>query len=340
VKDDNAIEETQEPRLVNLHMPLLVVLQSLNPLLIINSLGFANLRQHILNTRHHSLQTAEVHVRTILQLVEDFIGILLNLVLDVHFATLLVVLLTGEGVVKTEVVGETSLGILEFIIVEEGVGVGNTEEEPGLALVDTGGGSVLEEETTDESTEGGDSGTGGHHDVVGGGILLGHEHNLTGRSGHGNFGTGGGVAKEVGANTLLSRILSLEFGAPVGGTTNAKTASLSGHIITITGGGDGVKTDGMGLAILLTNTGWDNTPGLSLNVGKISIVIDDDVASLTGGLGSNDALGGDDLSGEGCLVFVGVDLEVGDIVVGGELKEILLQVEGGSDDLLCQLNDE
>ena len=317
-------------------MPLLVVLQSLDPLLIIDSLRFANLRQHILNSGHHALQSAEVHVRAILQLVEYFIGILLDFILDVHFATLLVVLFTAECVVKTEVVGEACLGILEFVIVKESVGVGNTKEEPGLALVDTGGRGVLEEETTDESTEGSNSGTGGNHDVIGVGILLGHKHDLAGGSGHGNFGARGGIAKEVGANAFLGWVVSLEFGAPVGGTTDAETAGLSGHVITITGGGDRVKTDGMGLSILLTNTRWDNTPGLSLHVGEISIVIDDDVASLTSGLRSDDALGGDDLSGEGGLVFVGVYLEVGDIVVGGELKEILLQVEGGSDDCIFE----
>lgn len=96
----------------------------------------------------------------------------------------------------------------------------------------------------------------------------------------------------------------------------------------------------MGLAILLTNTWRDNTPGLSLDVGEISIMIDDDVASLTGGLRSDDALSGDDLSGEGSLVFVGVDLEVGNVVVWSELKEILFQAERGSDDLECHIMEE
>ena len=80
----------------------------------------------------------------------------------------------------------------------------------------------------------------------------------------------------------------------------------------------------------LSITWGDNTPGLSLDVGEVTIVVDDDVACLSGGLGSNNTLGGDDLSGEGGLVLVGVDLDLGVVVVGGVFKEVLLQVEGSS----------
>ena len=64
-------------------------------------------------------------------------------------------------------------------------------------------------------------------------------------------------------------------------------------------------------------------------------MIDDDVACLSGGLGSNNTLGGDDLSSEGGLVLVGVDLDLGVVVVGGVFKEVLLQVEGGSVCFVC-----
>jgi len=317
--------------LVNLNMPLLGLLKSLNPLIIINTLGLANLSKHILDARHHTLQSTEIHVCARVQLGKDLIGIFLNLVLDVHLSTLLVLLFTREGIVQTEVIGEASLGILEFIIVKEGITVGNAQEEPGLTLVHASGGCILKEETTDETTEGGDTGTGGNHDVIGGGVLLGHEHDLTGGSSHGNLVTGGGVTQEVGADTLLGGVLGLKFRAPVGGTTNAEGSGLTGHVITVTGGGDGVKTNGVGLAVLLTVAGGDDTPGLTLDVGEITLVVDDDVAGLTGGLGSDDTLGGHDLTGEGGLVLVGVDLDSGVVVVGGVLEEVLFQVEGGSE---------
>lgn len=316
-------------------MPLLVVLKSLNPLLVIDSLGFANLGQHILDSGHHALQSAKVHVRSVLQLIEDLVGVLLDLVLNVHLSSLLVVLLAGQGVIESEVIGEAGLGILEFVVVEEGVGVGHSQEEPGLSLVDARGGGVLEEETADESAEGGDAGSGGHHDVIGIGIFLGHEHDLSGGSGHGHLVAGGAVAEEVGADSLLGGILGLEFGTPVGGAADAETSRLSGHVIAVAGGGDGVEAHGVGLAVLLAHAGGDDAPGLSLDVGEISVVVDDDVAGLSGGLGSDDALGGDDLSGEGGLVFVGVDLEFGNVVVGGEFEEVLLQAEGGPDVRRC-----
>lgn len=79
----------------------------------------------------------------------------------------------------------------------------------------------------------------------------------------------------------------------------------------------------MWLAILLADTRWDNSPRLSLPVWKISIVIDDDVASLTGGLRSNDALGGDNLSCERSLVLPNIDRDSALVVVWLSLKEIL-----------------
>ena len=52
-------------------------------------------------------------------------------------------------------------------------------------------------------------------------------------------------------------------------------------------------------------------------------MIDDDVASLTGGLRSNDALGGDNLSCERSLVLPNIDRDSALVVVWLSLKEIL-----------------
>ncbi len=236
-------------------MPLLLGLQPLDPLLVIQSLLLADLGQHILNSGHHSLQPAEVDVRPVVQLGENLVGVLLHLVLDVHLSPLLVLLLARESVVETEVVGESRLGVLELVVVEEGVRVGHSEEEPGLSLVGVGGGRVLEEETAHEAAEGGDSRSGGHHDVVGVGVLLGHEHDLSGRAGHGDLVSRLGVAEEVGADSLLGGVLGLELGAPVGGAADAEGAGLAGHVVAVAGAGDGVEADGVGLAVLLARAG-------------------------------------------------------------------------------------
>jgi len=123
----------------------------------------------------------------------------------------------------------------------------------------------------------------------------------------------------------------LELGAPVGGATDAEGAGLAGHVVSVAGGGDGVETDGVGLAILLAVTRGHDSPGLALDVGEVTVVVDDDVAGLAGGLWADDALGGDNLAGEGGLVLEGVDLHSGVIIVRSVLKEVLLQVEGSSE---------
>mmetsp|Transcript_15434 Transcript_15434/g.33427 ORF Transcript_15434/g.33427 Transcript_15434/m.33427 type:complete len:349 (-) Transcript_15434:60-1106(-) len=312
-------------------MPLLGLLESLDPLIVINSLLFAHTSKHVKNSRHHSLESAEVHVSTSLKLGKDLISILSNLVLDVHLSSTLVHGFTGESIVNSEVIRVACLGILELVIIKEGVAVGDSKEQPSLTLVNIGGRGVLEEKTTYESTEGSNTSSGGNHDVIRVGILLGHEHDLTGGSGHHDLGSGSGIAKEVGADSLLGGIVRLELGAPVVGATDAEGSGLAGQVVTVTGGGDGVKTDGVGLSVLLAVAGGHDAPGLSLDVGEVAVVVDDDVAGFAGGLWADDALLGDDLSGEGGLVFVGVDLDARVVVVGGILEEVLVQVEGSSE---------
>jgi hypothetical protein len=304
-------------------MPLLGLLQALDPLFVVKALLLGNSLEHVLDSRHHTLETAEVDVRSVLKLVENLIGVFLNLVLNVHLSTRLVGLFTGKSVVDTEVRGELLLGLLEFVIIEESVNVGNTQEKPCLSFVRTSSGGVFGKQTADESTVGSNTGTSGNHDVIGCGILLGHEHDLSSRSGHRNLITRRGVTEEVGADTLLGRIVSLEFRAPVSGTTDAQGSGLTSHIITISRGGDGVKSDGVGLAILFTDTWRDHSPTLALPVREVTIVVDDDVASLTGGLGADNTLSRDNLSSERGFVLVNIDRNSGLIKVRLSLKEIL-----------------
>mmetsp|Transcript_21230 Transcript_21230/g.59076 ORF Transcript_21230/g.59076 Transcript_21230/m.59076 type:complete len:372 (-) Transcript_21230:1819-2934(-) len=309
--------------LVHLDMPLLLGLEALEPVRVLESLLLGDSLEHVLDSWHHSLQSAEVDVGTVLELLEDLIGVLLDLVLDVHLSARLVGLLAGEGVVDAEVVWELLLGGLELVIVKEGVAVGDSEEQPGLTLVGLGGWGVLREQTADESTVWGNSGSGGDHDVVGGWVLLWHKHDLSGWAGHLHLVTWLGVAQEVGADALLGWIVGLELWAPVGGATDAQGSGLSGHVITVTGRRDGVETDGVWLSILLAGARWDHTPRLSLPVWEVTLVVDDDVASLSGGLWSDNALGGDDLSGEWGLVLVNIHWDGGLVIVWLSLEEVL-----------------
>jgi hypothetical protein len=70
---------------------------------------------------------------------------------------------------------------------------------------------------------------------------------------------------------------------------------------------------------------------LALPVGKVTIMVDDNVAGLTSGLGSNNFLGGDNLSGEGRLVLVNVYRDSGLVIVWTGLQEVLLAVDGSAE---------
>jgi hypothetical protein len=131
-----------------------------------------------------------------------------------------------------------------------------------------------------------------------------------------------GVAKEVGADTLLGWVVSLELRAPVGSTTDTQGSSLSGHVITISGGGNGIKTDRVWLSILFTDTRRNDTPRLSLPVWEVTTMVNDDMASLTSGLRSYNSLGGNNLSSERGLVLVNIDRNSRLIIVWLCLKEV------------------
>ena len=110
-----------------------------------------------------------------------------------------------------------------------------------------------------------------------------------------------------------------------------KTSGLSSHVVTVTRRSNGVKTDGVGLSVLLAVTRGDNTPGLSFPVRKVTIVVNDDVACLSSCLGSDDALSGDDLSSERSLVLVHIDRDSRLIIVRLGLQKVLLSSQSGTD---------
>jgi len=116
-------------------VPLLVRLKLGRPFFVVNTLGLGNSLEHIIDSGHHSLKTAKVDVGAVFELLENFIGVFLDLVLDVHLSSIDVFLFTGEGVVETEVVGVALLGLLEFVVIKESIRVGNSKEQPGLSLV-------------------------------------------------------------------------------------------------------------------------------------------------------------------------------------------------------------
>ena len=84
----------------------------------------------------------------------------------------------------------------------------------------------------------------------------------------------------------------------------------------------------MGLSVLFAGTWRDDTPRLSLPVWKVTLVVDNDVASLTSSLWSNNTLGRNNLSSEWSLVLVNVDRDSRLVKVRFCLKEVLCSKVG------------
>eukprot|EP00968_Pinguiococcus_pyrenoidosus_P017003 scaffold1659_cov255-Pinguiococcus_pyrenoidosus.AAC.2 len=279
--------------------------------------------EHALDAWHHALEAAEVDVRALVKLGEDLVREFLHLVLNVHLAARSVGLLARQGKVVAEVAGELLLDLAELVIVQQGVGVGHTEEEPGLALVRLAGRRLLDEEAAEEATVGRDAGSGGDHDEVGGRVLLGHEHDLSGRAGHGHLGARGGVAEVVGADALLGRVLGAHLRVPVHGAAHAERAGVAGHVVAVAAGRDGVQADAVRLAVLGVGAGRDDAPGLALPEGHAAAVLDDDVAGLAGGLLTHNALHAEHLALERVLVLVRVHGDGALVPVRLGLQEVL-----------------
>jgi hypothetical protein len=66
-------------------------------LLIVEALAVVTVLIRGLDTGHHTHESAKVNVRTIVQLVEDLVRVFLDLVLDVHLSTRLVLLFPAQN---------------------------------------------------------------------------------------------------------------------------------------------------------------------------------------------------------------------------------------------------
>jgi len=78
------------------------------------------------------------------------------------------------------------------------------------------------------------------------------------------------------------------------------------------------------LSVLFTGTWWDYTPRLTFPVWEVTVVVDNDVASFSGCLWSNNTFGGDNLSSERGFVFVYIDWYSRLVIVWLGFKEVLL----------------
>ena len=75
--------------------------------------------------RHHSLEAAEVDVRTAVEAFEELLGVLGHPILDVDLAAVGLGVLAADGVGAPEAIGVTRLDLAPLIIVEQTVGGGH-----------------------------------------------------------------------------------------------------------------------------------------------------------------------------------------------------------------------
>ena len=102
---NSPIRRARDLFLVHLHVPLALFLEAADKFFVVEALLLAHPFQHVKDAWHHAFQAAKVHVRALVEPPENIVRVLLNLVLDVHLATLRVVLLAAQRVVQLEVVG-------------------------------------------------------------------------------------------------------------------------------------------------------------------------------------------------------------------------------------------
>mmetsp|Transcript_13273 Transcript_13273/g.30373 ORF Transcript_13273/g.30373 Transcript_13273/m.30373 type:complete len:342 (+) Transcript_13273:116-1141(+) len=295
--------------LVHLDVELVVLLEALVEFLPVETLILRHALEHVKDSRQHTLKSTEVDVRTVLEEVEHLLGVLLDLVLDVHLATILVLLLARDGVVDAELVRETLSHDLELVVVQLGVAVRNTHEEPREST-ETEVRHVFEEHASQVRAEWRNAGSRRAHDVHAVRVLLGQEQDLARRSRERHLRARLAVAEEVGADALLRRVLLVHLRAPVRRAANAKAGRLAVEVVSVARRRDGVEADSVRHLLALGvqfGSRRNYSVALSLPEWRLSIRLEDDVARLTRRLGSDDALARLHLDDERLLGRIGVE---------------------------------
>ena len=218
-------------------MPLSSFLPSSQSGIPIQSLLLGHNLEHLQDTRHHTLEPAEIDVSTLVKATKDLISILLHLVLDVHLSTLGVRLFPREGIVELEV-GELRLNRLPLSIVEQGVRISYTEEEPSSTLVSFCSRGVLNKQAAQEGSSNKqlqhnefhgyhdalpvrcNASTSGNHDEICIRLVFWHEHHFTSGTSEHHLIPGLRITKEVRADPFLRRVFTAKLRVKVCRTTN------------------------------------------------------------------------------------------------------------------------
>mmetsp|Transcript_15997 Transcript_15997/g.50153 ORF Transcript_15997/g.50153 Transcript_15997/m.50153 type:complete len:365 (-) Transcript_15997:4-1098(-) len=224
-------------------------------------------------------------MRPVLESLEEFIGVLLDAILDVHLASVGRFLFAGDGEGGVEAEGPVLLGGSPEVGVEEARGGRDAEEEPGSAAEGRGRGRALDEEAAHEASKRRDARPGRDHDEVGL-VVLGQEHALADRTGKRDGRSRRCVAEEVRADAFLRRILAPGLGIDVDCPPHAERHAHPGPIVAVPAAGDRVEAL-LVRPTLAVDARRQHADRLPLDVRQAPPRLEDDVADLPGRVGSN-----------------------------------------------------
>mmetsp|Transcript_13728 Transcript_13728/g.20411 ORF Transcript_13728/g.20411 Transcript_13728/m.20411 type:complete len:228 (-) Transcript_13728:515-1198(-) len=220
--------------LIDFNMPLPCLFKFFQKFFVVHSFLTGHALQHGQNSGHHTLKSAEVNVGPVFELLEDFIGVLFHLVLDIHFASLRVRLLPGKGVVHPELVRVGFQHSLPFVIVQQRIFVCHAEEEPRVSLVVSGSGRLFNKQTAHEASVGSNTSAGCNHDHIGIKVLsFRQQHNLSSRASQRDTVPRLCIAQEIGTYSFFGGIFLAHFGIPISGPSHAQTRGCSGHVVPV-----------------------------------------------------------------------------------------------------------
>mmetsp|Transcript_109548 Transcript_109548/g.283193 ORF Transcript_109548/g.283193 Transcript_109548/m.283193 type:complete len:413 (+) Transcript_109548:31-1269(+) len=285
---------------IDLHMVALRLLHALGELLPDHAVLLGERTEALLHAAFHALQPAHVDVslRALHQLPEVLCE-LGHLGLDVHLLPRCVLLLTRHRVVVAELVGVALRVLLVLVIVEQGLGVWHSHEEPRQALELAAAVRVrarlVVEEQPEVGPHGGDASACGKHDDVRV-VLLREQHLRTGGAGDQDVIARGHVADVVRAHApvhlfvrepraSLVRLVLADLAVGIlaihlHDALHAEGDRLGALVVPHGGGGDGVEPDLRRGLTLLVGARSDDADGLALDVWHIAAMLESYVSGL------------------------------------------------------------
>mmetsp|Transcript_15453 Transcript_15453/g.20905 ORF Transcript_15453/g.20905 Transcript_15453/m.20905 type:complete len:430 (-) Transcript_15453:20-1309(-) len=285
---------------IDLHVVAVSLLHRLRELLPNKASRLGLGGEALLHAGLHALQAAHVDVRVLLlHQLPELIGVLSHLRLDVHLLARSVRRLTRHSVVEAELVRVVLHIRRVLVIVEQGLRVRHTHEEPRQALELAGAirrlARLVVEEQAHVGAHGRNARARGKHDDVRLRVLR-QQHLRTRGAGDQHIIAHTHVADVVRAHTTVHLVLRVararlvrlvlanlavgKLAIKLHHALHAQRHRLGGLVITHRRGGNGVQTDLRRRLALLVRARSDDANGLALKVRHLAVMVEGQVGRL------------------------------------------------------------